>query len=452
MAVNIGGPANDSSYRYKMPKLIAVVEGRGNGIRTRISNLPDIARALKCRADYPLKFFGFELGAQSKWNEKEQACIVNGAHQAPDLQRLLGEFINKFVLCPRCALPETDLEVKKGCVYANCSACGFYGALVTKHKLASYIIKYPPAPKKKKTDGKAKDDAAATGKRKRRDGPEDTSSSQNAAAASNDDPFAVEIDVNGVALQDDDDVGWSVDTSEAATLKRQKEQIGGNRVLADLAVSAVSRDISETADEFLAWYSEEPRSASDVLARLRDLQSEFGHTSIEMLSLFCDVVWGEDALKRLPDYEPIFAAFCTDSKGQKVVLGYLERFLSEKFPQLLKFAGHFLKALYELDVIDEETTLAWADKSGSKYVKKDQARAVKEKAAVFINWLRDAAADSDDEGEGEDGDDDADEIGDDDEDTSAPSSSVPSPRVSVASLPKAAAVAAEDDDIDIDDI
>ncbi len=34
-------------YRYKMPKLIAKVEGRGNGIKTNIVNNVDIAKALE---------------------------------------------------------------------------------------------------------------------------------------------------------------------------------------------------------------------------------------------------------------------------------------------------------------------------------------------------------------------------------------------------------------------
>lgn len=53
----------DPHYRYKMPKLQAKVEGSGNGIKTVITNMQAIARALGRPPSYPIKFFGIDLGA-----------------------------------------------------------------------------------------------------------------------------------------------------------------------------------------------------------------------------------------------------------------------------------------------------------------------------------------------------------------------------------------------------
>ena len=99
---------------YKMPRLQSKIEGRGNGIKTVIPNMSDVAKALSRPSTYPTKFFGCELGAQVKCDEVNDRYIVNGAHEAAKLQSLLDGFISKFVLCGSCSNPETDLIVTSG--------------------------------------------------------------------------------------------------------------------------------------------------------------------------------------------------------------------------------------------------------------------------------------------------------------------------------------------------
>jgi len=57
----------------------------------------------------PTKYFGCELGAQTQFDNKNDRYIVNGAHTSDKLQDLLDGFIRKFVLCPECDNPETNL-------------------------------------------------------------------------------------------------------------------------------------------------------------------------------------------------------------------------------------------------------------------------------------------------------------------------------------------------------
>lgn len=145
--LNIPTSVDDPAYRYKMPRLLSKKEGRGIGIKTCIMNMGDVAAALKSDPVYCVKFFGYELGAQSSYTNKMgegERAIINGHHDTKVFQDLLDKFIDKYVLCKNCDLPETDLVVKKGTIKATCKACGWLGKFSPDEKMASYIVKHPP--------------------------------------------------------------------------------------------------------------------------------------------------------------------------------------------------------------------------------------------------------------------------------------------------------------------
>jgi translation initiation factor 5 len=120
--LNVNRKVSDLYYRYKMPRICAKVEGKGNGIKTVIVNMADVARALNRPATYPTKYFGCELGAQTQFDHKNERFIVNGSHDSLKLQDLLDGFIRKYVLCPECDNPETDLLIsaKKEIISQTC--------------------------------------------------------------------------------------------------------------------------------------------------------------------------------------------------------------------------------------------------------------------------------------------------------------------------------------------
>mmetsp|Transcript_79202 Transcript_79202/g.149437 ORF Transcript_79202/g.149437 Transcript_79202/m.149437 type:complete len:498 (-) Transcript_79202:169-1662(-) len=145
--LNIPSTCDDMNYRYKMPRLVSKKEGRGNGSKTCIVNMSDVARALKRPPQYTTKWFGSELGAQSTYTNNVgtgERAIVNGHHDTHVFQTMLDKFIEKYVLCQKCKLPEIDLILKRGMISAKCAACGWAGDLDNNHRIASFIMNNPP--------------------------------------------------------------------------------------------------------------------------------------------------------------------------------------------------------------------------------------------------------------------------------------------------------------------
>jgi Domain found in IF2B/IF5 len=104
--INIAGttPVDDPEYRYKMPAVYGKIEGSGNGIKTVIPNISEVALSLHRNPGEVNKFFGCELGAQTTYNEDSDRAVVNGAHTDDTLQNLIHRYVEGFVLCPNCRL------------------------------------------------------------------------------------------------------------------------------------------------------------------------------------------------------------------------------------------------------------------------------------------------------------------------------------------------------------
>ena len=91
-----------------------------------------------------IKYFGFELGAQTTTNPADDRWIINGAHEAAKLQDYLDGFILKFVLCKKCKNPETDVMIKDDTITLDCKACGQRSDVDPRLKLSSFILKNEP--------------------------------------------------------------------------------------------------------------------------------------------------------------------------------------------------------------------------------------------------------------------------------------------------------------------
>ena len=130
----------------------------------------------------------------------------------------------------------------------------------------------------------------------------------------------------------------------------------------------------------------------------------------------------------------------------RYLLGAMEQLVvGEAKSRLLAKVPLLWQALYESDVVEEETFLEWAKKGSKKFVSRDENKEVQAKAAPFIKWLAEAETESD-----EDDDDDEDAVEFESQQSPVKANGAP-PKISAR---KAAATNGNDDadDIDIDDI
>ena len=177
---------------------------------------------------------------------------------------------------------------------------------------------------------------------------------------------------------------------------------------ANLAIDREDDDEEGGADgesklDLLAEFVEEATgslTAADVIAKWAELDIKH-HKG---LAVYVQVIFSEgNILELLPKQLPILKSLCKDSKCQKSLLGGLERVLGLVNKTQLPKIPVVLKKLYELDILEEEILIHWADKPSKKFVgSREVAKSVRAAAAPFIDWLKSAEEDSEDDSEEDD--------------------------------------------------
>lgn len=388
-----------------MPAIISKIEGRGNGIKTVIPNLADIARALNRPPTYPLKYFGYELGAQTKVIPTKNAgagadldkFVLNGAQSAEKLQETLDGFIDKFVLCGECKNPETDFVfLGNGDIQKECKACGKKTLADMKHKLVSFILKNPPT-----TSNTTK--SISSGKKQKKDdqaGEEDDDNDYDDEGGADDqEEEAVEEAVQTavpVKSQLDD---WSVAPTDVENIAN-----GVNNLLSG-APGAANDDPLEKLANFIT--NGQPTIASKSITKTEkeiiSKVSELGIRNDKAVAVLAQVMFDENIVKekQMKKWSKLFTKLIEtaddEEKAGKAFLGGLERFVGVVKPDLLSKIAVLLKDAYELEIVEEETILKWGEKPSKKFVDKSLSKEIHKKAAPFLEWLKNAEEESSEE-------------------------------------------------------
>lgn len=448
---NIGASNKDDAfYRYKMPRMLTKIEGRGNGIKTNIVNMVDIAKALARPASYTTKYFGCELGAQSKFDEKTGISLVNGAHDTSKLAGLLENFIKKYVQCYGCGNPETEVLISKTqMITLKCAACGFLSDVDMRDKLTTFILKNPPEQKKGGKDKKAmrraekerlKEGEAADEEMKKlkKDAKKKGGSSKESIAKgvskkkagggsdeehatspthSRDADFAATADDD-----DDDDVQWATDTSAEAAKKRMQEQLSAATAeMVMLATEETEKKKKQTLQKEASANGNGAAKDKDdsngnqtgakatpyddlveeikatlgnaaTTAQLKTLLSSSALSPKEVMDALFEALFhgvGKGFAKDVLKNKKFLAAAVPDEDAQMLLLQTIEAFCGKCSAEALKEVPVVLKALYDGDVLDEETIVQWYNEA----VAAGKNSQVVKNAKPVVEWLQSAESD-----------------------------------------------------------
>jgi translation initiation factor 5 len=420
--VNIRRDITDPFYRYKMERLQSKIEGKGNGIKTVVANLPSVAQSLARPPDYVIKWFGFELGAQTNRKPNDDRWIINGAHEASKLQDSLDGFINKYVLCKSCKNPETEFSIKDGKILLDCKACGQRTQADLRHKLSGFILKNETASGKKKKEKMSRRDRAKAEHQENGSAngasPHESNSDKDniddvdvEVGAGSDDEFTRQINENAKGIAADTngqpkEEEWAVDTSAAAVAARAKE------LPSDLKRS-LAFDDEEDGDDSGAnaydalgtWILDEAKAKGsvsqvndvEVYKKAKELGIESKHKTLTVLA---QALFDEDIVKQIPTRASMLQKMIGESeKHQKAFLGGTERFVGNDHPALIPQIPQILMAYYQNDLLSEEVAKSWGQKASKKYVDIATSRKVRQSAASFLKWLDEAESDDEEDDE-----------------------------------------------------
>lgn len=425
--INVDG-SDDPSYRYKMPRIVSKVEGRGNGVKTALMNCSEVAAALKRSTAQVTKYFGCELGAISSYEEKTNRALVNGSFVTNVLQEALTGYIKKFVLCPSCGNPETVQEMKgkkkSAIIMLNCKACGASEMADNTHKLVTFIIKEMSGDGSKKSK-KEERRKKKLEKSKMKNGDENTAD----GSVSDEEKKKKK---KKKKKKDKDKDGSESKKSKKKKKKRKEKKDSSSEGLAEeetkvdemgnelgaLTVHDVAA-LNTSVDRVTSYLLE--KGPDEVLAFVKEQQVNSGLRKADRIPILFFALYNQSIplakmvsclqlLQKL--IEPIKDCFLSPEDIEVELFLCMEEAVmrvedEEERAKVRKNLPMVLKTLFDEELVEEEQVLAWFKGSLDpvKYkhfrcvVEESELQLMKTEAKPIIDWLTEAETDTESEEE-----------------------------------------------------
>lgn len=394
--MNIAGltPVEDPSYRYKMPRITAKVEGRGNGIKTVLTNIFELALSLNREAPEITKYFGCEMGSQTTFSAETERAVVNGAHTTQDLQTKLSHYIESFVLCKQCRLPETAYRIKNGVVSQKCAACGAKDDCDMSHKLTTFIVNQYKKAKSEKAEKAEKGDKADKGdkEKKKKEKKKDDDGSTPATEGDGTEEKKAKKDKKKKKKTEEGEGG-----------EGDEDAVAGEELETD------SKALDASIERFVIWKAQNPEpTCAQVQEELWSVQTCNGLPPADRVLIFMGASFSETAIpdNMVAKHKDVLAALTTSPIQQRQLIAGVEWFCGTKYTQLLPKFPIMLKQLYDEELLEEEVLLAWStDYARNDYsveqslITLETLEQLKAAAKPFVTWLQQAEEEDDDDEE-----------------------------------------------------
>jgi len=353
------------------------------------------------------KFFGCELGAQTTYNEKDDRAVVNGAHTDPALQQMVHRYVEKFVLCPQCGLPETEYKIKNDIIYHCCAACGAKEMVPDMgHRLAAYILSQHKKNKKASSSNKGKEKKKELLEKKKSKDADDGGSGDDKASSK-------KKKKKKKSSSSDDDEGKSSkkekkEKKEKKSKKDKKEKksksngsVNDDESIGDVAAEgsndeAVMEEAVKATKEYLETNPE--ASVDEIVEVVVNQQMASALKSFDKIQILLRATITENFFehKEIEKVAPIVSKI---TNGSNIMERHLIAALEGLCISRPKVFPVMIKQFYDEDALEEDNIIEWAGEGRTDFtldkVDEDTRAALRAEADPVVNWLMEDS-DSDD--------------------------------------------------------
>lgn len=404
--VNIAGtsPVDDPEYRYKMPLVYGKIEGRGNGIKTVIPNISDVALSLHRTPAEVNKFFGCELGAQTTYSNESDRAVVNGAHTDAVLQEMMKRYIQGFVLCPSCGLPETKYKIKSEVIYHTCAACGAKDMVDMSHKLCTFILAQDKKAKKesKAKDKKNKKDKKAGSDEEKKKGSDDEKKEKKKKSKKKDKDDEEKKDKKEKKKKDKDKKDKEKKKKKHSDDEKEN---GKHHDKADDDELSMEENVDDAGAMLLAvnatrkYLDDNPNaSPMDIAEVVINQQMASALKSHDKVHIYVQAAITNDFFKNheIEKCAPVISQLTNGNPiMERHLIAAMEKLCIDKpknFPVVIK-------QLYDEDALEEDVILEWAAEGRNEFtldeVDEECRATLRGEAEPVVVWLQDADSDED---------------------------------------------------------